>query len=157
MHEQTLKQLKNELELREKEGSMCLFGQYEGYPICIIPWSKEGYFTLFFSIAGHNALLKKEDFQELCAEEKWIDSLSAELYQLTVHTKHHRFRDKKCAETLQKALQLITAFLQKSGYQPCCSSCGSRTNVDFLVTGHYESALLCPDCMEKAERRIKKD
>ena len=131
-----------------------LFGARGGYDLVVYAAdSNRPYlFTILLSAKRDADPLDKQEIREFVKANGAILSLSQKgtsiLAQMKGITDQARLGD-----ALEEALQALTAFAQRQGFQNCCQMCGEETELgSYFIGGSYMH--LCQSCFDKKKGEI---
>lgn len=141
----SLDKIADQLELSLDKQTATIFGVFNGYQVCLLPFNETYTFTLKLSISRKNAVPDSELVKQVVSESKLIANCKVQGYQVTYTLKAGRMIGKKSGKKLQEALEIITNFLKAEDFQNCCQDCGTEGAIDiYNVAG--VPLICCQDC-----------
>ncbi|WP_440895456.1 hypothetical protein ACS127_12945 [Amphibacillus sp. Q70] len=143
----SLDRIANQLELSFDKQTAIIFGVFNGYMVCLIPFNETYTFTLKLSISRKNEMPDSELVKQVVSESKIIANCKVQGYQVTYTLKAGNMFGKKSGVKLQEGLEKITNFLKTEDFQNCCQDCGTEEALDiYNVSGI--PLICCESCFK---------
>lgn len=133
-----------------QEKSSAIFGEKQGYSVCILFTGNA--FSLEFSLRQGTAQPQKRDMKEIVSAHKSIRRFQITMNKVSFLT-NMGMTLKKGIGNLHQALEDVLAELKARGYENCCQNCSKA-----VQTGAYYAGgsirLLCTDCSQQVSQAL---
>lgn len=121
-----------------------VFGDYNGYTVCIAPTGPNNVMTMMFSVSQNDGMPDAAAIKQFVKRCKVVDGRNVQRYKVTF-TLRAGMTVARSADKLQAALDEITAFFRENGFVNRCEHCGEAEKTEAcLVSG--SASILCNAC-----------
>lgn len=121
-----------------------VFGDYNGYTVCITPIGQNNMMTIMFAVNRNDNMPDAAVIKQFVKHCKLVNGSSVQRYKVS-YTVSGGMTVAKNMEKIQGALEEATAFFADNGFVNCCEHCGKAEKTEaYLVNGN--TSVLCEGC-----------
>ncbi|MGX7195522.1 hypothetical protein [Enterococcus olivae] len=129
-----------------------IFGEFNGYTLCLIPYNESYTFTLQLSLSQNSELPDADLLKRVVSESKIISACTVQGHQVN-YTLKTGLTANKSTEKLREALEIITDFLKDQRMVSCCQICGAEgTEAVYNLAG--VPTICCEDCFKAQQSTL---
>mgnify|MGYP001009125460 CR=1 FL=1 len=130
-------ELADQLGLNFDEDSMTVFGNYRGFIVCLTPFEQTNQYQLIAAVSQGGQFPDAGLLKNVVKESKSLARSTVKGYRISFIIPG-KMTMRKSQEKVKDALDTVTTFLIKNGYENCCELSGKIGDTDvYSVNGTY--------------------